>query len=103
MREKLIAEGLIDQAEFDKMKADWRAHLEAEWEVGQAYKPNKADWLDGAWSGLRTADNQDEQRRGKTAVPVKTLKEIGKKLTEVPKDFEVAQDDRPLPRNAPQA
>ena len=38
------------------------------------------------------------QRRGKTAVPVKTLKEIGKKLTEVPKDFEVAQDDRPLPR-----
>ena len=70
------------------MKADWRAHLEAEWEVGQHYKPNKADWLDGAWSGLRTADNQDEQRRGKTAVPVKTLKEIGKKLTEVPKDFE---------------
>ena len=70
------------------MKADWRAHLEAEWEVGQHYQPNKADWLDGAWSGLRTADNQDEQRRGKTAVPVKTLKEIGKKLTEVPAGFE---------------
>jgi 2-oxoglutarate dehydrogenase E1 component len=87
--EKLIAEGHIDQAEFDKMKADWRARLETEWEVGQQYRPNKADWLDGAWSGLRTADNQDEQRRGKTAVPVKTLKEIGRKLTEVPKDFEV--------------
>ena len=86
--DRLIAEGHITQAEFDKMKADWRAHLESEWEVGQSYKPNKADWLDGAWSGLRTADNQDEQRRGKTAVPVKTLKEIGKKLTEVPKDFE---------------
>jgi 2-oxoglutarate dehydrogenase E1 component len=40
------------------------------------------------WSGLRSADNQDEQRRGKTAVPVKTLKDIGKKLTEVPKGFE---------------
>ncbi|MER8439357.1 2-oxoglutarate dehydrogenase E1 component [Mesorhizobium sp. M1312] len=86
--DRLIAEGHITQAEFDKMKADWRAHLEQEFEVGQHYKPNKADWLDGAWSGLRTADNQDEQRRGKTAVPVKTLKEIGKKLTEVPKDFE---------------
>ncbi|RUX05421.1 2-oxoglutarate dehydrogenase E1 component, partial [Mesorhizobium sp. M8A.F.Ca.ET.023.01.1.1] len=86
--DRLIAEGHITQAELDQLKADWRAHLEAEWEVGQAYKPNKADWLDGAWSGLRTADNQDEQRRGKTAVPVKTLKEIGKKLTEVPKDFE---------------
>ncbi|MGD9913340.1 MAG: 2-oxoglutarate dehydrogenase E1 component [Rhizobiaceae bacterium] len=87
--EKLIAEGLLTEADLDKMRADWRAHLEAEWEIGQAYKPNKADWLDGAWSGLRTADNQDEQRRGKTAVPAKTLKEIGKKLTEVPKDFEV--------------
>lgn len=86
--ERLIAEGHISQAELDQLKADWRAHLESEWEVGQSYKPNKADWLDGAWSGLRTADNQDEQRRGKTAVPVKTLKEIGKKLTEVPKDFE---------------
>ncbi|RUU06587.1 2-oxoglutarate dehydrogenase E1 component [Mesorhizobium sp. USDA-HM6] len=86
--DRLIAEGHITQAEVDKMRADWRAHLESEWEVGQSYKPNKADWLDGAWSGLRTADNQDEQRRGKTAVPVRTLKEIGKKLTEVPKDFE---------------
>ncbi|PZN53255.1 MAG: 2-oxoglutarate dehydrogenase E1 component [Proteobacteria bacterium] len=87
--EKLIAEGLVTQADVDRMKADWRAHLQTEWEVGQQYKPNKADWLDGAWTGLRIADSQDELRRGKTAVPVKTLKEIGRKLTEVPKDFEV--------------
>jgi 2-oxoglutarate dehydrogenase E1 component len=86
--EKLIGEGLITQADFDRMKADWRVRLEAEFEAGQAYKPNKADWLDGAWSGLRTADSQDELRRGKTAVPLKTLKEIGRKLTETPKDFE---------------
>jgi 2-oxoglutarate dehydrogenase E1 component len=85
---KLVAEGIVSEADVEKMKADWRAHLESEWETGQAYKPNKADWLDGAWSGLRSADSQDELRRGKTAVPVKTLKEIGKKLTETPKDFE---------------
>ncbi|MEO3387163.1 2-oxoglutarate dehydrogenase E1 component [Mesorhizobium sp. CAU 1741] len=87
--DKLIADGLISQEEIDAMRADWRAHLETEFESGQSYKPNKADWLDGAWSGLRTADNQDEQRRGKTAMPLKSLKEIGKKLTEVPADFEV--------------
>ncbi len=87
--EKLIAEGLIKQEEIDQMKAQWRENLEAEFEAGQSYKPNKADWLDGAWAGLRTADNADEQRRGKTAVPMKTLKEIGKKLVEVPKDFHV--------------
>jgi 2-oxoglutarate dehydrogenase E1 component len=86
---KLVEEGHISEQEVEKMRADWRAHLEIEFETGQAYKPNKADWLDGAWSGLRTADTQDEMRRGKTAVPVKTLKEIGRKLTEVPKGFEV--------------
>jgi len=86
--DKLIAEGLIDQDGVDAMRAAWRSNLEAEWEAGQHYKPNKADWLDGAWSGLRKADNEDEQRRGKTAVPAKTLKEIGRKLTETPKDFE---------------
>ncbi|TAM95682.1 MAG: 2-oxoglutarate dehydrogenase E1 component, partial [Rhizobiaceae bacterium] len=86
--DKLVSEGLIDAEGVDGMKAAWRSTLEAEWEAGQHYKPNKADWLDGAWSGLRKADNEDEQRRGKTAVPAKTLKEIGRKLTETPKDFE---------------
>ncbi len=85
--ERLIAEGLISEGEFEKMKADWRAHLEQEFEAGQSYKPNKADWLDGAWSGLRTADNADEQRRGKTAVPMKSLKEIGRKLSAIPEGF----------------
>ncbi|HWD14852.1 2-oxoglutarate dehydrogenase E1 component [Pseudochrobactrum sp. sp1633] len=87
--EKLIAEGLLTQAEIDQMKAEWREKLETEFEAGQNYKPNKADWLDGAWAGLRTADNADEQRRGKTGVPLKNLKEIGKKLAETPGDFNV--------------
>ncbi|MDO6964906.1 2-oxoglutarate dehydrogenase E1 component [Rhizobium alvei] len=85
--ERLIAEGLITQGELEKMKADWRAHLEQEFEAGQTYKPNKADWLDGLWSGLRTADNADEQRRGKTAVPMKGLKDLGKKLSTIPEGF----------------
>ncbi|MAW89034.1 MAG: 2-oxoglutarate dehydrogenase E1 component [Phyllobacteriaceae bacterium] len=87
--EKLIAEGLITEGEVEKMKADWRAHLEAEFDAGNSFKPNKADWLDGVWSGMRTADSADEQRRGKTAVPARTLKEIGRKLAEVPEGFEV--------------
>ena len=86
--QKMLSEGVVSQADIEKMRADWRANLETEFEAGQAYKPNKADWLDGAWSGLKKADNEDEQRRGKTAVPLKTLKEIGKKLAEVPEGFE---------------
>ncbi|MBN9037457.1 MAG: 2-oxoglutarate dehydrogenase E1 component [Rhizobiales bacterium] len=87
--DKLVSEGLLTTDDLEKMRAEWRGHLEIEFESGQSYKPNKADWLDGAWSGLRSADNQDEQRRGKTAVPAKQLKEIGRKLTDVPADFEV--------------
>jgi 2-oxoglutarate dehydrogenase E1 component len=86
---KLIADGVIGEAEFDAMKADWRARLEIEYEAGQAYKPNKADWLDGVWSGLRKADDEDDPRRGKTAVPLKQLKEIGKVLTTLPENFNV--------------
>ncbi|MXN47612.1 2-oxoglutarate dehydrogenase E1 component [Shinella kummerowiae] len=84
---RLIAEGVISEGEFEKMKADWRANLETEFEIGQSYKPNKADWLDGVWSGLRSADNQDEQRRGKTSVPMKQLKEIGRKIATIPEGF----------------
>jgi len=85
--ERLIGEGVITEGEFEKMKADWRANLETEFEAGQSYKPNKADWLDGQWSGLRSADNADEQRRGKTAMPIKDLREIGRKLSTIPEGF----------------
>ena len=40
---KLIAEGVVSEGEFDQMKADWRARLEAEFEGAQGYKPNKAE------------------------------------------------------------
>ncbi len=84
---KLVEEGQLTEGEFEKMRADWRAHLESEFETANSYKPNKADWLDGAWSGMRTADSADELRRGKTAVSIGTLKDIGKKLSEVPETF----------------
>ena len=86
---KLVDEGTLSQEDVDARKAEWRAHLEAEHEAGQHYNPNKADWLDGAWSGLRRAEQEDEPRRGVTGVQLKTLKEIGKKLSEVPEGFEV--------------
>jgi len=85
---KLIAEGVVTEGEVEKMKSDWRARLEAEHEAGQAYKPNKADWLDGRWAGLKTANaTQDDARRGETGAPLSQLKEIGEKLTTIPADF----------------
>lgn len=87
--EKLITENLATVEDIENQRQEWRSKLEDEFEAGSNYKPNKADWLDGTWSGLRAADNGDEQRRGITGVPLKTLKEIGQKLVEIPEGFQV--------------
>jgi len=86
---KLIAEGVVTEGEVEKMKADWRARLEAEYEGGTGYKPNKADWLDGQWAKFKYADDIDDPRRGNTGVPLTTLKDIGAKITSVPQGFHV--------------
>src|SRR6516164_6479457 len=84
---KLIDEGIVTAAEVEKMKAEWRAHLDAELEAGLGYRANKADWLDGRWSGYTTAGDADDPRRGQTGVEIATLKDIGGKITAVPPDF----------------
>ncbi len=86
---KLVEGGVVSQEEVDARKAEWRKIVDDEFEAGQSYLPNKADWLDGAWSGLRKAEEHEEPRRGVTGVPSKTLKDIGVKLATVPDDFNV--------------
>lgn len=86
---RLISEGVMTQGEVDKAKADWRARLDAEFEAGTSYKPNKADWLDGKWAGFKIADQEEDARRGVTGVDVAALKEIGRKITKVPDGFRV--------------
>jgi len=82
---KLIDEGLLTRDDVDAMKAEFRAYLEEEFGASDAYRPNRADWLDGKWSGIGFADEGD--RRGMTAVDVDVLKEVGKKITTIPKSF----------------
>jgi 2-oxoglutarate dehydrogenase E1 component len=86
--EKLVAEGHLTAAEIDKLKADWRAKLESEFEAGQDYRPNKADWLDGAWKDFKPAD-QEGPRRGDTGVEIEQLAKIGTALTRIPEGFNV--------------
>ncbi len=70
--ERLIAEGLFTEDEVDQIKAEWRAHLEGEFEAGQDFRPNKADWLDGQWKDMKKAD-ADGPRRGDTGFDVADL------------------------------
>lgn len=84
---KLIEEGVLTQEEVDKMQSDIRAMLEDEFTAGEEYKPNKADWLDGRWSAIGFAE--DDARRGDTGVEIETLKEVGRKITEIPEGFKI--------------
>jgi len=86
---RLIAEGVMTEGEVEKAKADWRARLDAEFEAGSGYKPNKADWLDGKWAGFKSADQEEDARRGITGVDITVLKDIGHKITKVPDGFRV--------------
>src|SRR5208337_1121172 len=63
---KLVSEGVVTDGEAEKMRADWRARLDAELEAALGYRANKADWLDGRWAGFKSAGDADDARRGKT-------------------------------------
>jgi len=84
---KLVDEGVMTPAEVDAMKAAFRDHLEAEFQNSDSYKPNKADWLDGRWAEIGFAE--DEARRGNTGVAIDKLKDIGRRITRIPADFNV--------------
>ena len=86
---RLIADGVMTEGEVEKAKADWRARLDAELDAGTGYKPNKADWLDGKWAGFKSADAEEDPRRGVTGVDIAVLKEIGRKITKVPDGFRI--------------
>jgi 2-oxoglutarate dehydrogenase E1 component len=86
---KLVGEGVVTEDEVARMKAGWRSHLDAEFEAGQSYKANKADWLDGRWSGMKAARDADDPRRGNTGVALEELREFGTKITAVPQGFHV--------------
>ena len=85
--ERLVKDGLIAEGEIEDMKAAFQALLNAEFEAGKDYKPNKADWLDGRWSHL---DREGvEYQRGQTAIAALTLQEVGAALVRVPAKFDL--------------
>jgi 2-oxoglutarate dehydrogenase E1 component len=83
--QRLIAEGVVTEAEAEGMVNDFMAYLDTQFEAAKSYRPNKADWLEGAWSGLKVASG--DARRGETAVPLEALKEAGRALVTIPDGF----------------
>jgi 2-oxoglutarate dehydrogenase E1 component len=82
---QLVEVGVLRDGEPDAMAAGFIAELETQFETAKSYRPNKADWLEGAWAGLEQAP--DDDRRGETGVAGERLREIGRGLITVPEGF----------------
>ncbi len=73
---KLIAEKVVTEEEAQNIVAEFNAYLEAAFEATKSYKPNKADYLEGSWTGFKVASGDD--RRGNTAISNDLAQKIGK-------------------------
>ncbi|HYI63577.1 MAG TPA: 2-oxoglutarate dehydrogenase E1 component [Allosphingosinicella sp.] len=87
---RLEQEGVIGKGWLDGEVAAFTALLETEFEAAKSYLPNKADWFEGAWSGLGRPDEAITERRNvATGVAGETVREIGSILTTIPADVAV--------------
>ena len=87
--EKLIAEGACSEAEATGMWNAFNDQLEAAYTGAKDYKPNKADWLEGHWSGLKQPDSEAEWTHESTAAGLDQLKAVGAAISQVPAGFDV--------------
>jgi 2-oxoglutarate dehydrogenase E1 component len=83
--QRLVADGVLAEREPEAMAARFVARLETEFEMAKNYRPNKADWLEGAWAGLEPAPHRD--CHAETAVSAGVLRELGQGLVSVPEGF----------------
>lgn len=82
---QLVSEGVLTAEEAEGYVKSFHDALEVEFQAATTYKPNKADWLEGKWTGLTAAT--DDTRKGKTAVEMDVLQEVGRALVQVPDGF----------------
>ncbi len=84
---QLASENVVTADESKAMADDFNKYLDDAFEATKGYKPNKADYLEGRWTGMKVA--YGDERRGDTAIPAARLQEVGKVLSEVPANFNV--------------
>ena len=83
---RLASEGVATQAEIDGWIAEFDKFLDAEFDSGKTFHADKADWLDGKWSGLKLPGAEES---GVTGVPKQKLLDLGRKMTTIPERITV--------------
>ncbi len=85
--QRLAEDGMVSAEDAQAMVDEFSKTLEEAYQAAQSYKVNKADWLEGHWSGLKQADQEVERQEDPTAAPLDTLRQVGDALTRLPGDF----------------
>ena len=81
---KLSAQGLTTNEKLQKDKTEFKNYLEKEFETSKSYKSDLT-WFDGAWSWFKPGLGKD--KRGVSGVNKEKLKNVGKKIFDIPSDF----------------
>ncbi|MEG3161470.1 2-oxoglutarate dehydrogenase E1 component [Sphingomonas sp. LB2R24] len=88
--DRLIKEGVIDQPWIDENVKQFTLRLEGEFEAGSSYKPNKADWFGGRWTGLSApTDGASARRNVETGLSTKLFDSLGRTLTTIPDSVKI--------------
>ncbi len=85
--ERLVREGVLDAVGAQAGWDAFQAQLEEAYKASQSYRPNKADWLEGIWSGMKQPSGGAASSDRATGLPLDTLRLVGRALGTVPKDF----------------
>ncbi|CAI9120505.1 2-oxoglutarate dehydrogenase E1 component [Brytella acorum] len=86
---KLAAQNVVSA---EDSAAEWdafHASLDKAFDVAKTYKPNKADWFERSWSGLRAMTSEDLAKEVVTGVDLALLRKVGAALHTVPADFDL--------------
>jgi 2-oxoglutarate dehydrogenase E1 component len=87
--EKLAREGAVSAEAAKAMWDEFQQTLDDAFQGAKNYKVNKADWLEGHWSGLKEAGDEDEHEDHSTAVGTALLRQVGEAISHVPENFAV--------------
>ncbi len=85
--ERLVREGVLDGAAAQGGWDAFQAQLEEAYKAAQSYRPNKADWLEGIWSGMKQPGSTGPSSDRATGLPLDTLRLVGRALGTVPAGF----------------
>ena len=85
--QQLVSEGVFTADQANNIVEEHLKFLDEEFEAGTTFKQNKADWLEGKWTGLNKAHGDDW--RGETSSALEDLKKIGDVMTTIPANMQV--------------